>query len=199
MRAVFLDISKVRVFDRVWLRGLIAKLRSIGVERNLLNWFISYLSCCKQRVIIEGVHSDWRNIESGVPQGLVLGPLLFLIYIIDLPTTITSNCFLFANDCYLLEKVQSPGDCASKLNHDLRLISDWAKRCLVTVNETKTIKAIVFSGKRDKSVHPHWSWTIKLLRMWQFMNILAWLCLLSCLGKCIFWKFIKKLPKIEPS
>ena len=67
MRAVFLDISKA--FDRVWHRGLIAKLRSIGVEGNLLNWFISYLSCRKQRVIIEGVHSDWRNIEAGVSQG----------------------------------------------------------------------------------------------------------------------------------
>ena len=76
----------------------------------MLNWFISYLSCRKHRVIIEGVRSDWRNIESGVPQGSVLGPLLFLISINDLPTTIISNCFLFADDCFLLEKVQSPGD-----------------------------------------------------------------------------------------
>ena len=60
MRAVFVTISKA--FDRVWNRGLIAKLRSIGVEGNLLNWFTSYLSCRKQRVIIEGAHSDWRNI-----------------------------------------------------------------------------------------------------------------------------------------
>ena len=122
MRAVFLDISKA--FDRVWHRGLIARLRSIGIEGSLLNWFVSYLSCRKQRVIIEGVHSDWCNIETGVPQGSVLGPLLFLININDLPTTITSNCFLFADDCFLLEKVQSPGDCAAKLNHDLRSIPD---------------------------------------------------------------------------
>ena len=107
MGAGFTDIS--RLFDRVWHRGLIAKLRSIGVEGNLLNWFISYLSCRKQRVIIEGMHSDWRNIEAGVSLGLVLGPLLFLIYVNDLPTTISSNCFffLFADDCFLLQKVQS--------------------------------------------------------------------------------------------
>jgi len=82
MRAVFLDISKA--FDRVWHRGLIAKLRSIGVEGYLLNWFISYLSCRKQRVIIEEVDSDWRNIEAGVPQGSVFGPILFLIYVFSL-------------------------------------------------------------------------------------------------------------------
>lgn len=70
----------------------------------MLNWFISYLSCRKHRVIIEGVHSDWCNIEAGVPQGSVLGPLLFLIYIIDLPTTIISNCFLFADDCFFTGK-----------------------------------------------------------------------------------------------
>ena len=67
------------MFDRVWHRGLIAKLRSIGVEGNFWNWFISYLSCRKQTVINEGVHSDWRNIEAGVPQGSVLGQLLCLI------------------------------------------------------------------------------------------------------------------------
>ena len=112
MRAVFFS------FDRVWHCGLISKLRSIGVEGNLLDWFISYLSCRKQRVIVEEVRSDWRNIEADVPQGSVLGPLLFLIYINDLPATISSRCFIFADDCFLQEKVQSPCDCASKLNHD---------------------------------------------------------------------------------
>ena len=115
----------------------------------MLNWFISYLSCRKQRVIIEGVHPDWRNIEAGVPQGSVLVPLLFLVYINDLPATISSRFFLFADDCFLQEKVQSPCDCASKLNHDLTSISDWAKRWLVTMNESKT-KSIVF---RQKEIH----------------------------------------------
>lgn len=83
-----------------------AKLRSPGVEGNLLIWCISHLSCRKQRLIIEGVHSDWRNVEADVPKGTALGPLLFLLYINDRSTTISSNCFSFADDCFSLEKVQ---------------------------------------------------------------------------------------------
>ena len=63
------------------------------IEKNLLNWFISYLSCRKQRVIIDEVHSDWRNIEAGVHQGSVLVPLLFLVYINNLRATISSRFF----------------------------------------------------------------------------------------------------------
>lgn len=108
MRAVLLDISKA--FDRIWNRGLIAKLRSTGVEGNLMNWFISYLSCLK-KVLIEGVHSDWSNIEAGVPEGSVLGPLLFLIYINDLPTTITSDCFWFPRIVSFWKKSSFPVLC----------------------------------------------------------------------------------------
>ena len=78
---------------------------------------------------------------------------MFLIYINDLPATISSRCFLFVDDCFLLEKVQSPSDCTSKLNHDLTSIFNWAKRWLLTMNETKT-ESIVFSAKRDKPLHP---------------------------------------------
>lgn len=120
---MFLDISKA--FDRVWHRGLLVKLTSTGGEGNLLTWFASYLSNRKQRVVIEGVHYDWRNIEAGVPQGSVLGPLLILIYVNDLPSSVISNCLLLADDCLLLVEVLSPSICASILNYDLALISSW--------------------------------------------------------------------------
>ena len=95
VRAVFLDISKA--FDKVWHAGLIFKLKQNGVSGKLLNFFESYLYNRKQRVMINGSYSDYDNIESGVPQGSVLGPLLFLVYINDLEKNIKSNVKFFAD------------------------------------------------------------------------------------------------------
>ena len=77
-RAVFLDISKA--FDKVWHDGLIYKLHCSGIDGNLLKLLSSFLSNRFQRVVLNGTHSDWLPLKSGVPQGSVLGPLLFLVY-----------------------------------------------------------------------------------------------------------------------
>ena len=96
VRGVFLDISKA--FDKVWHEGLIYKLKQNGVKGNLLETLTNFLNDRKQRVVLNGQHSKWANIEAGVPQGSILGPLLFLIYINDLPDNLISNSKLFAND-----------------------------------------------------------------------------------------------------
>ena len=80
MRGVFLDIPKA--FDKVWHKGLLYKLKSYGVESELLSLLECYLRDRKQRFVLNGQNSDWRKINSGVPQGPVLGLLLFLIYIL---------------------------------------------------------------------------------------------------------------------
>ncbi len=109
VRVVFLDISKA--FDKVWHKGLLAKLKSVGINGSLLQWFESYISDRYQRVTIDGAGSGWERIEAGVPQGSVLGTLLFFIYINDTPDTVASTCFLFADDTLLMDKVCSYYEC----------------------------------------------------------------------------------------
>ena len=96
VRGVFLDISKA--FDRVWHKGLWFKLKSIGVNGKLYKLIESFLSNRLQRVVLNGRNSSWEKVSAGVPQGSILGPLLFLIYINDISENLQSNVKLFADD-----------------------------------------------------------------------------------------------------
>ena len=108
-RAVFLDMSKA--FDKVWHEGLLFKLKQNGISGNLLNVITNFLYQRKQRAALNGQHSSWTNVQAGVPQGSILGPLFFLIYINDLSDGLTSNPKLFADDTSLYwfneNKIQS--------------------------------------------------------------------------------------------
>ena len=99
MRSVFLDISKV--FDKVWHKGLLFELSQNGISGNLLGRLSSTLSDRKQRVLLNGQTSEGRNVNAGVPQGSILGPFLFLIYINDLSGELSSKARLFADDTSL--------------------------------------------------------------------------------------------------
>jgi hypothetical protein len=135
-QAVYLDITKA--FDRVWHRGLIAKLESVGIRDSLLAWFQSYLHNRRQITVIKGSKSTESVIKGGVPQGSVLGPLLFLIFINDIVENIQSVIKLFADDTSLSLAIQNPRIRADTLNHDLEQIASWAARWKVKFNETKS-------------------------------------------------------------
>ena len=122
-RSEFLDMSKA--FDRVWHEGLIYKLKTIGVSNNLLTLFKSSLDNRYQRALLNGQNYHWELIEAGVPQGSILGPLLFLIYINDLPNNLISNVKLFANDTSVFSIVNDINVSTKESNNDLKRISEW--------------------------------------------------------------------------
>ena len=123
VRGVFLDISKA--FDKVWHEGLLLKLSLNGISGNLLKLLRDFLYCCKQRVVLNGQNSSWENVNAGVPQGSILGPLLFLIYINDLSNGVSSNCKLFADDTSLFSVVNDIQSSSATLRNDLSVISQW--------------------------------------------------------------------------
>ena len=161
VRSIILDMSKA--FDKVWHDGLLFKLQQKGIEGDLLKLFKSYLSNRKQRVVINGFESEWGLIEAGVPQGSVLGPLLFLIYINDLENGINSNVNFFADDTSLFSIVTNPILSAFELNSDLKVIENWAYQWKMLFNPDPTKQAIGM---------PHFSSTTYLLCQLAITNTL---------------------------
>ena len=151
IRVVFCDIKKA--FDRVWHAGLLHDLNACGVSDSLLNWFKDYLTQRRQRVVLPGVNSEWTYTKAGVPQGSVLGPLLFLIYINDIVNDICSNIRMFADDTSLYIIVTDPETSAELLTLDLTKIEDWAEKWLVTFQPPKT-DSLVIIRKLNRPAHP---------------------------------------------
>ena len=114
---------------------------------NLLRWFEDYLQNRCQRVVIPGAKLDWNYIRAGVPQGSILGPLLFLLYINDIVKDIGSNIRLFAGDKTLYIIVENSDVAAGILNTDL--VKEW----LVIFNALKT-QSLLISRKHNQTLHP---------------------------------------------
>ena len=139
-RGVFLDISKA--FDKVWHEGLIFKLKSYGISGSLLLLIQSFLSGRSQRVVLDGQTSEWTEISAGVPQGSILGPLFFLIYINDLPEDIISKIKIFADDSSLFSLILDHIRCSIELNNDMLKISEWAHQWKMSFNPDPTKQAV---------------------------------------------------------
>ena len=123
---VFLDFAKA--FDSVAHEHLLIKLQGIGINGELLQWIHSFLTHRLQRVVVSGTYSDWLSVRSGVPQGSVLGPLLFLLYIDDLHSIVRhSKLKLYADDVTLYREIKSEADC-QLLQEDLDHICSWANK-----------------------------------------------------------------------
>ena len=131
---VYLDFRKA--FDSVPHSRLLAKLQSYGVSGKLLTWIEAFLTGRKQQVVLDGSHSPWTEVASGVPQGSVLGPLLFLVYVNDLPDAVHCDIKLFADDAKLFSRVTCDSESAL-LQADLGALTSWSATWLMPFNQGK--------------------------------------------------------------
>ena len=154
VRGVFLDISKA--FDRVWHVGLLYKLKLLGICGSYYNLIQSFLDSRHQRVVLNGQSSKWSLVEADVSKGSILGTLLSLVYINDLPQGLRCNAKSFADDTSLFSTITSPAISSSNLNEDLVKITHWAYQWKMLFNPdiSKQAQEIIFSRKKYNTDHP---------------------------------------------
>ena len=131
---ILLDFSKA--FDTVPHQRLLHKLKSYGIRHHTLNWINAFLTNRTHQVLVNGSHSETQIVTSGVPQGTVLGPLLFLLYINDIENNLTSKIRLFADDSALYRKIDTLADSHS-LQQDILRLQDWADKWQMKFNIKK--------------------------------------------------------------
>ena len=154
--AVYLDFRKA--FDSVPHQRLLNKLRACGVAGKVLDWIQSFLTGRHQQVIIGGHKSPWSPVLSGVPQGSVLGPTLFIAFVNDMPNVVDSSIKIFADDTKLFRKVPTTQD-RRLLQNDLDAIAEWSKTWQLPFNEEKC--TVLHIGSRN----PRYTYTLNDLQL----------------------------------
>ena len=146
VHSIYTDFSKA--FDTVSHSHLLLKMENyFGISNTDLKWFRSYLQDRFQRVVLHGFQSDWSPVFSGVPQGSILGPMLFIMYVNDMPSCLrSSNCLLFADDIKIFKRISCEKDCLD-LQKDLSYFCDWCTKWNLKLNIDKCF-SIDFSLKR---------------------------------------------------
>ena len=173
-RAVALDISKA--FDRVWHAGLLHKLKSYGISGQIFRLISSFLSNRWHRVVLDGKSSQEYPVNPGVPQGSILGPTVFLLYINDLPDDVICNIAIYADDTTLYSKCHQASDLwqqlelASELESDLQDTVDCGRKRLVDFNAGKTQLVLFDQSKNTGAIDVKMDGSVleekHLLRCW---------------------------------
>lgn len=160
---LFLDFAKA--FDSVDHVILLRKLKDYGIAGNLYRWFSDYLHNRTQRVVVEGAASSWSPVTSGVPQGSILGPMLFLLFINDLPDVIpeSTSTGLYADDTKLYREISTPEDC-SQLQEALSCADVWSKDNNINFNPSKC-KILTFSRRKTPFLFEYYLGSSELKRV----------------------------------
>jgi ribonuclease P/MRP protein subunit RPP40 len=146
---IYLDFQKA--FDKVPHRRLMLKINSLGISGSIFKWIENWLQDREQKVVMLGSSSRWIKVKSGVPQGSVLGPLLFLIYINDIDEVVASKILKFADDTKLYGVVANQQD-IERLKNDLKNLCNWSADWLMLFNVDKC-KVMHFGYNNSKSTY----------------------------------------------
>ena len=149
--AIIMDFAKA--FDKVAHNRLLLKLKQYGIDGQTHRWVKDFVTGRSQRVIVNRVHSTSVPVQSGVPQGSVIGPALFLIYINDLPDSIQSESRLFADDTIIYRQIHTQQDCLL-LQQDLQQLERWEQHWQMSFHPDKCI-TIRFTRKRHPIIHQY--------------------------------------------
>ena len=177
---VALDISKA--FDRVWHAGLLHKLKSYRISGQIFGLISSFLSNRRLRVVLDGKSSKEYPVNTAVPQGSILGPTLFLLYINDLPYNVICNIAIYADDTTIHSKFDQASDqwqqleLASELESDLRDTVDWGRKWLVDFNAGKTLLVLLDGSFLEQKS------SFKMLGL-TFSSKLDWGSYIICIAK----------------
>ena len=154
MDAIYLDIKKA--FDTVPHNRLLWKLKYIGGLRGkVLEWMGDYLKDREMRTVVRDTYSSWKSVTSGVPQGSVIAPIMFQIYVNDIQNGVTSYINLFADDAKLLRVIESQNDC-QQLQRDINRIYEWSLRWKLEFNTKKCHVMEIGKSKR----RPIWDYKL---------------------------------------
>ena len=145
-----IDLDFAKAFDSVPHQRLLHKLKSYAIEADVLVWIEDFLAGRSQRVTVNGCHFSWSPVTSGVSQGSVLGPVLFVIFINDMPEATESICQMYADDTKLFRPIQTPADIKT-LQQDLNNLVDWADIWQLRFNADKC--KIIHLGRTNPQSH----------------------------------------------